>query len=121
VHFLQVWIVPEKRGLEPTYGQQAFDRGLANRSFVLLASRDGREGTLQIAQDADVWMTQIAEGERRELSLAKGRYAWIHVARGSVSLNGTDLREGDGAAVSDETGLRLVGEQAAEILVFDLG
>jgi redox-sensitive bicupin YhaK (pirin superfamily) len=120
VHFLQVWIVPNARGLEPTYGQQAFDRKQASRSFVLLASRDGREGTLQVAQDADVWMTQLAEGERRELSLAPGRFAWIHVARGSVSVNGTLLGEGDGAGVSGEAALHFVGGDTAEVLVFDL-
>jgi hypothetical protein len=120
VHFLQVWIVPNTRGLEPMYGQQAFDRKQASRSFVLLASRDGREGSLQVAQDADVWITQLAEGERRELSLAPGRFAWIHVARGSVSMNGTLLREGDGAGVSGEAALGFVGGDAAEVLVFDL-
>src|SRR5712691_12098623 len=60
VHFLQVWIVPDKEGLKPTYGQQPFDRDLAKRSFVLLASRDGREGSLEIAQDVHVWMTQLS-------------------------------------------------------------
>jgi redox-sensitive bicupin YhaK (pirin superfamily) len=120
VHFLQVWIVPNTRGLEPMYGQQAFDRKQASRSFLLLASRDGREGTLRVAQDADVWMTQLAEGERREFSLAPGRLAWIHVARGSVSVNEALLGEGDGAGVSGEAALRFVGGDAAEVLVFDL-
>ena len=120
VHFLQIWIVPEKRGLKPAYGQQAFDRELAKRSFLLLASWDGREGSLQLAQDVDVWMTQLAESERRELPLAPGRHAWIHVAHGSVSVNGTSLREGDGAGVSGEEALRFLGSDAAEVLVFDL-
>jgi quercetin 2,3-dioxygenase len=120
VHFLQVWIVPDKRGLKPTYGQQAFDRDLAKRSFVLLASKDGREGSLQVAQDVDVWMTQLANGDRRELSLAPGRHAWIHVACGSASVNGTPLREGDGAGVSGEKTLQFKDIDAAEVLVFDL-
>jgi quercetin 2,3-dioxygenase len=120
VHFLQVWIVPEQRDLEPTYGQQAFDRDRAKRSFVLLASRDGREGSLKVAQDVDVWMTQLSDGESRDLPLAPGRNAWIHVARGSASLNGTPLREGDGAGVTGEDALRLLGGAAAEVLVFDL-
>ncbi len=120
VHFLQIWIVPDKQGLKPTYGQQAFDADAARRSFVLLASKDGREGSLQVAQDVDVWMTQLGKGERRELPLAPGRHAWIHVARGSASLNGTSLGEGDGAGISDEGALRLTGEGASEVLVFDL-
>ena len=120
VHFLQIWIVPDKQSLKPTYGQQAFDGDAAKRSFVLLASKDGREGSLQVAQDVDVWMTQLGKGERRELPLAPGRHAWIHVARGSASLNGTSLGEGDGAGISDEGALRLTGEGASEVLVFDL-
>jgi len=120
VHFLQVWIVPEKQGLKPTYGQQAFDRGQAKRSFVLLASKDGRDGSLEVAQDVDVWMTQLTDGESRVLSLAPGRHAWIHVARGSASVNGTLLREGDGAGASGEEALRFLGSGTAEVLVFDL-
>jgi redox-sensitive bicupin YhaK (pirin superfamily) len=120
VHFLQVWIVPDKQGLKPTYGQQAFDRGQARRSFVLLASRDGRDGSLEVAQDVDVWMTQLSDRESRVLSLAPGRHAWIHVARGSASVNGTLLREGDGAGFSGEEALRFFGSDTAEVLVFDL-
>ena len=108
VHFLQVWIVPDRRGLAPKYGQQAFDREGAKRSLVLLASRDGRQGSLQVAQDVDVWMTQLAGGERRELPLAPGRQAWIHLARGAASVNGTSLREGDGAGASNEESLKFL-------------
>lgn len=121
VHFLQIWIEPDARGLSPTYGQQAFDSDAARRSFVLLASKNGREGSLQVQQDVDVWMTLIGKDERRELPLRPGRHAWVHVARGSVSVNGNELREGDGAAVSGEDRLQLVGRNAAEVLVFDLG
>ena len=120
VHFLQVWIVPAKQGLKPAYGQQAFDRDLAKRSFVLLASRDGGEGSLQVEQDVDVWMTQLSDGESRVISLAPGRHAWIHMARGSASVNGTPLREGDGAGVSGEEALRFLGNEMAEVLVFDV-
>ncbi len=120
VHFLQIWIVPDERGLPPTYGQLAFDREAAARSFVLLASRDGREGSLQVHQDVDVRVTVVGAGEGRELRLHPGRHGWIHVARGSVSVNGTALREGDGAAVSGERGLQFLGGEAAEVLTFDL-
>lgn len=120
VHFLQVWIVPDTGGLTPGYGQQAFDREKADRAFVLLASRDGRDGSLRIHQDVDLWVTFLAAGERRELQLSPSRHAWIHVARGSVSANGTRLGEGDGGAVSGEDRLALIGRERAEVLVFDL-
>jgi quercetin 2,3-dioxygenase len=120
VHFLQVWIVPDKRGLAPTYGQQGFDRDRAKQSFILLASRDGREGSIQVEQDVSVWMTLLDAGQTRELLLGSGRHAWIHVARGSASVSGTALREGDGAGVSSEASVKLSGADAAEILVFDL-
>jgi redox-sensitive bicupin YhaK (pirin superfamily) len=121
VHFLQIWIIPDRRGLSPAYGQQKFDREAAKRSFVLLASKDRRDGSLQVQQEVDVWMALIGDGERRELPLAPGRGAWVHVARGSAHLNGTLLREGDGAAVSAEKRLLFAGHEAAEVLIFDLG
>jgi len=120
VHFLQVWIVPDARGLKPAYGQQAFDRERASRAFVLLASKEGRDGSLQIHQDVDLWVAFIGMGERRELRLRPSRHAWIHVARGSVSVNGTVLGEGDGGAVIGEDRLAFLGQQPAEVLVFDL-
>jgi len=121
VHFLQIWIVPERTGLPPAYGQKAFDREEARRAFALLASRDGRDGSLRIEQDADVRVAEIEAGARRDLTLRPGRHAWVHVARGGVSLDGKALREGDGAAVSGEEKLAFLGESNAEVLVFDLG
>jgi quercetin 2,3-dioxygenase len=120
VHFLQVWIVPDTRGLKPAYGQQAFDRDAARRGLVLLASRDGRQGSLQVQQDVDLWVTLLEDGESRKLALRPGRHAWVHVARGSASVNGTVLQEGDGAAVSGEDSLTLAGQTEAEVLVFEL-
>ena len=120
VHFLQIWIVPDKGRLEPAYGQRSFDRDQARRRFVLLASRDGREGSLQVQQDVDVWVTMLEAGDRRTLALRPGRQAWVHVARGSASVNGKALGEGDGAAVSGEDGVTLVAQGPGEVLVFDL-
>lgn len=120
VHFLQIWIVPDTRGLEPAYGQLSFDREVARSGFVLLASKSGRNGAIQVHQDFELWMTLLGPGDRRELQLRSGRRAWVHVARGSVELNGTGLQEGDGTAVSDEEKLGLVGKHDAEVLVFDL-
>jgi redox-sensitive bicupin YhaK (pirin superfamily) len=120
VHFLQIWIVPDTRSLKPAYGQSTFDRDAARRGFVLLASPDGKDGTLQVHQDVELKVTMLATGETRELPLRPGRQAWVHVARGSLALNGTVLREGDGAAVTSEEKLTLLGESEAEVLVFDL-
>ncbi|MCM2257397.1 MAG: pirin family protein [Vicinamibacteria bacterium] len=120
VHFLQIWIVPDERGLEPAYGQFAFDREAARKSFVLLASQDGRHGSIRVHQDVDLWVTLVGAGEQRELALRPGRHAWVHVARGSVSVNGASLGEGDGAAISAEDKLSVLGTDEAEVLVFDL-
>jgi redox-sensitive bicupin YhaK (pirin superfamily) len=120
VHFLQIWIVPDTPGLKPAYGQLRFDREAARRAFVRLASNDGRDGTLQVHQDVELWMTLLGEGERREHRLRAGRHAWVHVARGSVTLDGNTLGEGAGAAVSGEDGLTLTGNETSEVLLFDL-
>ena len=120
VHFLQVWIVPERRGLRPAYGQRAFDRDAARRGLVLLASRDGREGSLEVAQDVDLWVTLLEAGDERQLALRPGRHAWVQVARGSASVNGKPLAEGDGAALSGESAVSLAGQGPGEVLVFDL-
>jgi redox-sensitive bicupin YhaK (pirin superfamily) len=122
VHFLQVWIVPDRQDLAPAYGQRTFDRERARREFVLLASGDGREGSIQVAQDVSVWVTILGRGERRHLALGPGRHAWIHVARGAASVNEAPLGEGDGAGLSGEERVTLAGGGAgAEVLVFDLG
>jgi redox-sensitive bicupin YhaK (pirin superfamily) len=120
VHFLQIWILPDTRDLQPAYAQLAFDRDAAGRGLVLLASRDGRDGSIRIHQDVDLWLTLVGREAKREHPLRHGRRAWLHVARGSLSLNGTRLREGDGAAVAGERSLALEGEEPAEVLLFDL-
>jgi redox-sensitive bicupin YhaK (pirin superfamily) len=120
VHFLQVWIVPDTRGLAPRYDQKAFDEGAARTGLVLLASRDGRDGSIQVRQDVSLWVTRLGEGDQRAHVLAPGRHAWVHVARGSATLNGHALEEGDGAAFSEEPSVRLVGSGDAEVLLFDL-
>jgi len=119
-HFLQIWIVPGQRGLEPAYGQHAFDAGKAASGFVRLASRDGRDGSVALRQDVDLWVTRLTGDAARTFDVRPGRSAWVHVARGSVVVNGRVLVEGDAAAVSDE-GLTLTNGEHAELLVFDLG
>ena len=120
LHFLQIWIVPDRRGLAPAYGQRPVDREQARRGFALLASKDGRDESLQIAQDVDLCLALVEKGDRRELPLRSGRSAWVHVARGTVEVNGHALAEGDGAAVTGAEAVTLAGTDSAEVLVFDL-
>jgi quercetin 2,3-dioxygenase len=123
VHFLQIWILPDQRGLAPTYGQRAVDREAARRGFALLASKDGRDGSLHVHQDVDLWLA-LDEGNGdtapRELRLAPGRHAWVHVARGAADVNGQAVVEGDGVALSGADAVKVAGRGAAEVLVFDL-
>ena len=120
VHFLQIWLLPEQRGLEPSYEQKHFAVDQRRGRLQLVASRDGREGSLTVHQDVAVYDALLSAKERAELSLGKGRHAWVQVARGSVKLNGETLVAGDGAALSAEPGLALEGLEEAEVLVFDL-
>lgn len=121
VHFLQVWIVPAKKGLPPGYAQNAFDPEAARKAPLLLASRDGRDGTIHVRQDADLWLSLPGDGVRHELPLSGRRKAWVHVARGSAEVNGVALSEGDGAALTAEDAVGITGTSGAEVLVFDLG
>lgn len=119
-HFLQIWIVPGKRGLQPAYGQYRFDREKAAHDFVLLASNAGRDSSVALQQDVDLWVTRLDGHATRTFEVRPGRSAWVHVARGTVVVNGRVLGEGDAAAVSDET-VTLTNGEHAEVLVFDVG
>ena len=119
-HFLQIWIVPGQRGLTPAYGQYRFDTAEAAAGFVLLASRDGRDQSVALQQDLDLWVTRLDGAAARTFDLREGRSAWVHVARGSVVINGRVLSEGDAAEVTSEM-LTLTNGDGAEVLVFDIG
>lgn len=118
VHLLQIWILPERPGLVPGYEQKPIPSG--DGALRLIASRDGRDGSLRIHQDAAVYAANLKRGETAGLALAPGRHAWVQVARGAVNLNGERLAAGDGAAVSEETKLTVAASEDSEILVFDL-
>jgi redox-sensitive bicupin YhaK (pirin superfamily) len=120
VHFLQIWLLPERPGIPPSYEQKSFPEGERRGRLRLVASRDGREGSLTLHQDASVYSGLLDAGERSSLGLARGRQAWVQVARGEVQLNGQRLTAGDGAAVSAEPELTLQGVKQGEVLVFDL-
>jgi redox-sensitive bicupin YhaK (pirin superfamily) len=119
VHFLQIWIEPDERRLKPSYSQRPVDRELAQTSFALLASKDGRNHSIQIHQDVDLWLGLLDAGRGRRLSLPSGRYAWVHVARGDAAVDGAKLSEGDGLA-TDKASLEFSADAPAEVLIFDL-
>ncbi|MEQ1758207.1 MAG: pirin family protein [Vicinamibacterales bacterium] len=120
VHFFQIWLLPEKRGIEPGYEQKRFETPEKQGRLKLVASRDARDGAIAINQDVDLYAGVLAAGDSTQLALRPGRHAWVQVARGGVTLNGTELAQGDGAAVSDEASLDLAASSDAELLVFDL-
>ena len=121
VHLYQIWIVPDREGHAPGYDQRRFDPiGRAGRLQVV-ASPDGRDGSIAIHQDASLSLVDLVDGQEVEHPLAHGRHAWVQVLRGSAILNGQTLAAGDGAALSGESTVRLRGQGRGELLVFDLG
>jgi len=119
LHLLQIWILPERRGLAPGYEQTAFDD--LDGKLRLVAARDGRDGAVTIHQDAELWATRLGAGQGVDFTPQRGRVQWVQVARGAVELNGERLSAGDGAAISDEAALALRAEAPAELLLFDMG
>jgi redox-sensitive bicupin YhaK (pirin superfamily) len=120
VHFFQIWLLPEKRGIEPGYEQKRFELPEKQGRLRLVAARDARDGAITINQDVDLYAGVFAPGEGAQLPIRPGRHAWVQVARGALTVNGTPLAQGDGAAVSDENALNLTATSDAEVLVFDL-
>ncbi len=122
VHLLQIWIMPEADGLRPSYEDRTFPREDKRNRLRLIASRDGRENSTKINQDASVYASILESGKSLEHGLAPERHAWLQLVNGQLELNGTALQPGDGAAVSGETRLclRNTGDQEAEFLLFDL-
>jgi redox-sensitive bicupin YhaK (pirin superfamily) len=122
VHFLQIWILPDRAGHAPGYEQKTFSDADKRGRLRLVASPDGADGSVTIHQDARIHATVLARGAGVEHALAPGRHAWVHVARGAAEVNGTPLAAGDAAALTNEPAPRLRGggDGDAELLVFDL-
>jgi redox-sensitive bicupin YhaK (pirin superfamily) len=120
VHFMQIWLVPDKAGHKPGYQQKAFSDDERRGKLRVVASPDGRDGSVTIHQDATLSTTLLAPGVKVEHALGKNRYAWIQVARGAVTVNGEKLDTSDGVAVQGEGTLTITGVNDAEVLVFDL-
>lgn len=120
LHFLQIWIKPRDRGIEPRYTEWRPSPQQSEAPKVLVISRDGREGSAVIAQDADIYRIKLKPSQTVGHDLASGRGAWLHVAEGSMSLNGIDLSSGDGASTEKAGRLTLEAETPTEALLFDL-
>jgi redox-sensitive bicupin YhaK (pirin superfamily) len=117
VHLLQIWILPERKGLKPAYEQHTFPESEWNGSFLLLA---GKDAPVSIHQDVNLYAARMKPGEKISQPIEPGRHAWIQIARGTVRLNGKELVAGDGAAISDEKILNFESKDASEVLLFDL-
>jgi redox-sensitive bicupin YhaK (pirin superfamily) len=117
VHLLQIWLLPERKGLDPAYEQLAFSDADLRGKFHHAA---GPQAPVTIRQDADLYIARLDKGAGAKHSIEPGRHAWVQVARGAVKVNGTPLKAGDGAAVSDETEIRVEASDPSEVLLFDL-
>lgn len=118
-HLLQIWIMPDTVGAKPSYAEKACTDAPAGQ-FTLITSKTGRDGSMRINQDTDLWLGKFSGNETLTHELKTGRNAWLHVAEGNVTLNGTPLSGGDGVAVSKESKLDIVGNGKAQVLLFDL-
>ena len=120
VHFLQIWIIPNKTGLAPGYEQRAFPFDEQRNNWTLIGSEAGRNGSVTVHQNLDIWAARFAAGAQASFRLKPSRHGFAHVARGAVTFNGTTLKAGDGASVSEEEILEIRAVEAAELILFDL-
>jgi redox-sensitive bicupin YhaK (pirin superfamily) len=121
VHLLQIWIMPDKDGIKPSYEQKNFPRAEKLNRLKLVASPDSREGSVSIQQDAELYVSILEKGKSLSYELSKGRFAWIQIARGEIEMNGKILAQGDAAGISDETKIAISSRDEAEFLLFNLG
>ena len=120
VHLLQIWITPSETGIEPGYEEKKFDDEEKRGRLRLVASPDGEDGSVRIHQDARLSVTVLDAAEQVSYELKPDRHAWVQVARGAIELNGQTLKQGDGAAISNERELTITAIEPAEVLLFDL-
>ncbi len=120
VHFLQIWILPSKTGVTPSYQQKAFPEQEERGVLRLVASPDSREGSVTIHQDVNLYVALLEAGEELVYRIPAGRHVWLQVARGKVCVNGTELDHSDGAAISEEGQIVVAGQEKSEILLFNL-
>jgi redox-sensitive bicupin YhaK (pirin superfamily) len=120
VHFLQIWIIPEKQGLKPAYAEKHFPEAERHNRLKLIVSPDGRDGSLKIHQDAAIHAGILEKGASLSEALKPERRYWLHVAKGTLDVNGHAVTEGDGLAIAKEKGLKIEAKTPSEVLLFDL-
>ncbi|MEK7819793.1 MAG: pirin family protein [Pseudomonadota bacterium] len=120
VHLLQIWLLPERKGIAPGYEQKIYPIAANPDRLWLVAAPEGRDGALRIHQDVSLHAARLSPGGRIAATLAPGRHAWVQVARGALALNGVDLGQGDGVAISEETAIDIRSAEGGEFLLFDL-
>jgi redox-sensitive bicupin YhaK (pirin superfamily) len=118
-HLLQIWILPDRHGHEPRYAEKTVN-GEANGRLVLVASQTGRDGSIAIHQDANLWLARLQSGDALKHTMQGGRHVWLHVAEGEVEVNGHPLRGGDAIAMNDESDVSLKAGHPSQVLLFDL-
>ena len=119
VHLLQIWIQPDQKGVKPRYAEKSFTNAETGK-LHLVTSKTGRNDSIAIHQDADLWLAKLNPGETVSHQLNSGRHAWVHVAKGEVTLNGQTLSGGDAAAIDDSSALQLSANKPSQVLLFDL-
>src|SRR5262245_60290941 len=120
VHLYQIWLLPREAGLPPAYSQKAFDPAGRDNRWQLVASPDGADDSLQIQQDASIWLGSLSQDGEVRFDLPAGRHAWLQVLRGSLEINRTHLEAGDGLAASNEAQILLHANSPSEVMLFDL-
>jgi len=119
-HFLQIWILPEKKGITPRYGQKSFKNAFAQQVLVLVVSKDGREESIIINQDADLYIGKLKSSQEINFKIRPGRHIWIQMIKGALEVNDVRIEAGDGLAISVEKALKIVAKANAEFILFDL-
>lgn len=119
-HFFQIWIFPDTKGIPPSYGQKSFKDSFSKQNLTLVVSKDKRDGSLGIHQDADVYIGRLASGEKVDFEIRSGRYLWIQMIAGRVEVNKIGIDAGDGLAVSLEKVISIFAKGDAEFILFDL-
>lgn len=119
-HFFQIWITPDRAGTEFSYGQKSFEAELKNQDLVLVVSKTGRNGSISINQDVDLYASRLRKGQKIDFKVRSGRHIWLQVVKGKVEVNGTELSVGDAISSSDVVDLQILGQDESEYLLFDL-
>src|SRR6185312_14643890 len=119
VHLLQIWIQPDRKGAKPNYAEKSMSK-LPEGKFNLITSKTGRDGSIAINQDADLWLAKLGAGNRVAHTLASGRHVWLHVAEGEVTVNGEKLTGGDALALDEQGSVELTATKPSQVLLFDL-